>query len=160
MERIAVFPGSFDPVTRGHTNLVKRCTGLFDKIIVAIGHNSRKKTMFTLEQRLSWLSLLFKDYPQVEIAHYEGLTVDFCKKVNARFLVRGIRNGEDFNYEQTIANLNHELHPFIETVFLAASPDSVYVSSTIVREILLYGGDAAQFLPAEIASDIQSAVPK
>ena len=146
----AVFPGSFDPITLGHVALVKRALPLFDKVVVAIGVNSAKKYLFPLEQRTAWLEEVFIDEPKVEIASFEGLTAHFCKKINARFLLRGLRNASDFDYEKTISQLNNIVGDNLETVFLISEPAYSHISSTIVREIIRGGGDAMPFLPNQI----------
>ncbi len=147
--KIAVFPGSFDPITVGHVDLVRRAVPLFDKIVVAVGVNSQKKTLFTLEQRLAWIADVFKKYPSVEVAHFEKLTVHFCQKIGAQYLLRGLRNASDFDYEKTISQLNYEIGG-IETVFLISQPMFSHISSTIVRELMVGGGDASPFVPKEI----------
>ncbi len=151
--KIAVFPGSFDPITRGHEELVLRAVEIFDKVIVAIGINSQKKYMFNLQERLSMLEDVFADFPMVEVTSYEGLTVDFCKKNQSRFLVRGIRNATDFDYESTIAYLNAEMGDGLQTVFLVCRPEFSHFSSTIVREIIKGGGDPSKFLPEGLNLD-------
>ena len=148
--KIAVFPGSFDPITIGHVDLVKRAIPLFDKIIIAVGLNSKKKYLFSLEKRLDWLHDVFKDDDTVNIDYFEGLTVHFCKKVNARYVIRGLRNASDFDYEKTISQLNNNLGDGLETIFLISKPEYSHISSTIVREIIKGKGDASQFLPKEI----------
>lgn len=144
---IAVFPGSFDPFTIGHQNIVERVLPLFDKVIVAVGINSNKKSFFPLEKRMEIIGNCFDDEKRVEVMTYEGLTVDFCRKTGARFIVRGIRNVNDFLFEQEIAAVNARLAPEIETVFLATAPELSFVSSTVVRELYLNGGDYQQFIP-------------
>ena len=135
MQKIAVFPGSFDPITLGHTELVRRSVPLFDKVIVAIGLNSQKKHLFSLEQREAWLRDCFADEPKIEVAHFEGLTAHFCQKVGAQYLIRGLRNASDFDYEKTISQLNNIVGGGLETVFLISEPAVSHISSTIVREI-------------------------
>ncbi len=152
--KIAVFPGSFDPITTGHVDIVKRAIPLFDKIIMAIGVNSIKKALFPLQQRLDWLEDVFKDDPSVEVDHFEGLTVHFCKKVNAKYLIRGLRNASDFDYEKTIAQLNYIVGKDIETIFFISRPEYSHISSTIVREIITGKGDTSAFLPPEIRIEI------
>jgi len=148
--RIAVFPGSFDPITIGHYDIVKRALPLFDKIIVAIGQNSNKKYLFSLEKRLELLTELFQDEPKVERNAYSGLTADYCRTENAKYLLRGLRSSADFEYEKTIAQLNKDLHPDLETVFFVSAPQYTHISSTIVREIIINNGDATQFLPEKL----------
>ena len=145
--RKAVFPGSFDPITTGHEDLVRRALPLFDEIIIAIGINSQKQTLFDPEQRKAWILNVFADEPRVKVDIFEGLTVHFCKKVEANYLIRGLRNASDFDYEKTISQLNHIIGGNIETVFLISRPEFSHISSTIVREIIKGGGDATPFLP-------------
>ena len=154
--KIAVFPGSFDPITSGHVDLVKRALPLFDRIIVAVGINSTKKGVFSLEQRIQWLEEVFKDDDQVSVGHFEGLTVNFCKTHGARYLLRGLRNASDFDYEKTISQLNFIVGDEIETVFLISRPEYSHISSTIVREIIKGDGDIAPFVPDVIARDVQN----
>ncbi len=151
---IAVFPGSFDPITLGHIDLVERAMPLFDKIIVAVGVNSQKNTLFTLENRLSWLTEVFKDKPKVQISHFEGLTVKFCAEQNARFLIRGLRNASDFDYEKTISQLNTIMGDDLETIFLISQPEFSHISSTIVREIIKGKGNVGKFVPEFIANEL------
>lgn len=148
--KIAVFPGSFDPITIGHVDMVRRALPLFDEIVVAVGVNNTKKNLFSLEQRLEWLRQVFAAYPGVRVDHFEKLTAHYCQRIGARFLLRGLRNGSDFDYEKTISQLNHIVGGGIETVFLIAQPEFSHISSTIVREIIVGGGDASPFLPEEI----------
>lgn len=148
--KIAVFPGSFDPITVGHVDLVRRALPLFDKIIVAVGVNSTKKYLFPLEQRLDWLRKVFAAYPNVEVDFFENLTAHYCLRIGARYLLRGLRNSSDFDYEKTISQLNHIVGNGIETVFLISEPAYSHISSTIVREIIVGGGDAGPFLPPEL----------
>ncbi len=154
--KTAVFPGSFDPITLGHVDLIRRMVPLFDKIVVAIGVNSQKKGLFSLERRISWLEMAFSELPNVEVDNFTGLTVNFCKKVDARYLIRGLRNASDFDYEKTISQLNSIIGDDLETVFLISKPAYSHVSSTIVREIIKGGGDISSFVPAHICADIKS----
>ena len=147
MQKIAVFPGSFDPFTKGHENVISRALPLFDKLFIAIGHNSEKRSFFTLDQRLKMIGKLYQDEPRVVLDYYEGLTVDYCKKAGAQYLLRGLRTAADFEYERAIAQINRKMNPGVETVFILAVPEFTPVNSTIIREILKYGGDASQFLP-------------
>lgn len=156
-KKIAVFPGTFDPVTIGHTNIIKRGEHLFDKIYIAIGINHKKKTYFDLETRTNWLQKLYKGNDKIIIESYEGLTVDFCKKINANFILRGLRSMEDFEYEKRIALVNKQLSPQVESVFLFSSPEFGAVSSSFVREILSCSGDITTFVPQELFEDIMSA---
>lgn len=148
--RIAVFPGSFDPITIGHVDLVKRAIPIFDKVIVAVGINTKKQYLFSLEQRIAWLKDVFESLPQVEVDSFEGLTVHYCNAIGARYLLRGLRNASDFDYEKTISQLNFIVGKNIETVFLISRPEYSHISSTIVREIINGGGDASPFLPSQI----------
>lgn len=144
--RIAVFPGSFDPVTVGHVDIVQRALPLFDKLVVAMGVNTTKKYMFPFEQRLVLLQQAFAQHPAVEVMHYEGLTVDLCKRIHASFIVRGVRNGTDHDHERTIALMNRQLAN-VDTVFLPAAPEHAHVSSTIVRELHANNADVSAFVP-------------
>ena len=148
--KIAVFPGSFDPITVGHVDLIHRALPLFDRIVIAVGINSKKQSLFPLELRLQWLNDVFREFPQVEVGSFEGLTVRYCESIGARYLLRGLRNTSDFDYEKTIAQLNHIVGNQIETIFLMSKPEYSHISSTIVREIITYGGDASPFLPPEV----------
>lgn len=148
--KIAVFPGSFDPITVGHVNLVRRALPLFDRVIVAVGVNTQKKTLFTLEQRLEWLRQVFAKDEQIAVDYFENLTAHYCQRIGARYLLRGLRNAADFDYEKTISQLNHIVGGGIETVFLISQPEFSHISSTIVREIIVGGGDATPFLPDEV----------
>ena len=154
MSKIAIFPGSFDPITVGHTDIVKRAIPLFDKIIVAIGVNSQKKSLYDLETRLSWIKQVFANDPTVEVSHYEGLTINFCKKQNAKYILRGIRSAADFEYEKTIAHLNNAMEEDIETVLILSKPELSSISSTIVREIIKGKGDIHKFVPHQIVEDV------
>ena len=147
MERIAVFPGSFDPITKGHESIVKRAIPLFDKIIIAIGTNSSKNYMFDLEQRKLWLINTFSNNPTVVIMDYSGLTVDFCKEQNANYILRGLRSNSDFDYESHIAQVNKTMAGIIETIFLLTTPEFGAISSSIVRDIIRNKGNVEQFLP-------------
>jgi pantetheine-phosphate adenylyltransferase len=147
MERIAVFPGSFDPITKGHESIIRRAIPLFDQIIIAIGENQEKKSLFTLERRMGWIKAVFQDEHRISVMSYKGLTVDFCKKMNAKFLLRGLRTSADFEFERSIGQINKNLNPNIETVFLLTTPEYTALNSSIVRDILRNGGDPAQFVP-------------
>lgn len=152
--RICLFPGTFDPVTLGHVDIINRALPLFDKIIVGIGINTAKAPMFTPDQRRNWIAEIYKDEERVEGAVYEGLTIDFCKKIGARFILRGIRYVSDFEYEKTIADANRTLDKSIETIFLTGEPKYTSVASTIVRDIIKNGGDATPFLPEAVAKSL------
>ncbi len=147
MERTCLFPGTFDPLTLGHVDIINRALPLFDKIIVGVGLNTSKTPMFTAEQRMKWINEIYKADARVEGAVYEGLTVDFCKKINAKYILRGIRYVSDFEYEKTIADANRALDHSIETIFLTGEPKYTSVASTIVRDIIRNGGNASPFLP-------------
>lgn len=148
--RIALFPGTFDPITLGHVDVIRRAIPLFDKIVIGVGLNSSKQPMFTIEQRLGWIGEIFRDTDKVEAHAYEGLTIDYCEKISARFILRGIRYVSDFEYEKGIADMNRMLSKHIETIFLTSSPQYSTVSSTLVRDVIRYNGDVRQFLPEEV----------
>ena len=145
--KIAVFPGSFDPITTGHVDLVKRALPLFDKIVVAVGVNTQKKYLFPLKIRLDWLEKVFADEPKVEVDSFQNLTAHYCQKIGARYLLRGLRNSSDFDYEKTISQLNDIVGDGLETIFLISRPQYSHISSTIVREIIKGVGDASPFIP-------------
>ena len=144
--RKAIFPGSFDPFTLGHLDILKRSLSLFDKIIVGVGRNNQKKTMFSENERINFIKNSFKDESRVEVMSYQGLTIDFCKKVGANFIVRGIRNNGDFEFEKAIARTNRRLSK-IETVFLLTSAKTSFISSSIVRELILNNGEYKLLVP-------------
>ncbi len=150
MERICLFPGTFDPITMGHVDVIERTVGLFDKLVIGVGINSSKQPMFSVEQRTGWIKEIFRNEPKVEVTGYEGLTVDYCKKINANFILRGIRYISDFEYEKAIADMNRMLAPGIETIFLTCSPQYSTISSTLVRDVIRNGGNASLFIPREI----------
>ena len=145
-KRVALFPGTFDPFTIGHESLVKRGLLLMDEIVIAIGVNDLKKTYFTLDQRIEFITKLYKEEPRVKVASYESLTVDFAKKIGARFILRGIRSVIDFEYEKTIADMNRTISG-IETFLLFTEPSLTHISSSHVRELLRYGHDISSFIP-------------
>jgi pantetheine-phosphate adenylyltransferase len=153
MSRIALFPGSFDPFTIGHESIVRRSLSLFDHVIVAVGQNSTKANLFSLEQRVSWIKEVFADTDKVSVSSYSGLTVDYCKEVNARFILRGLRTSADFGFERGIGQVNKALLPSVETVFILALPEHSAISSTIIRDIIRNGGNASQFVPDVIKFD-------
>ncbi len=155
MPRICLFPGTFDPVTLGHVDIINRAIPLFDKIVVGIGLNTSKAPMFSPEQRLEWIKEIYADEERVESAIYEGLTINFCKIIGARFILRGIRYVSDFEYEKTIADANRTLDRSIETVFLTGEPKYTSVASTIVRDIIRNGGNADPFLPPVVSKSFQ-----
>jgi len=150
MKKIAVFPGSFDPVTKGHENIVNKTLPLFDEIIIAIGVNSEKKYLFSIEQRKKWLEQVFKNEKKISIKTYQGLTIDFCKKINSKFILRGLRTSADFEFERGIAQMNQAMNDEIETVFILSNPELSAINSTIVRDIIRNGGDVKKFVPKGI----------
>jgi pantetheine-phosphate adenylyltransferase len=150
MKRIAVFPGSFDPFTIGHESIVRRALDLFDEIIIAIGKNSTKANMFSIEQRSNWIKAVFQNEPRVKVEWYEGLTIAYCKSQNARYILRGLRTSADFGFERGIAQVNKAMDNSIETIFILALPEHSAISSTIIRDIVKNGGSAAQFVPKEV----------
>jgi pantetheine-phosphate adenylyltransferase len=151
MARICLFPGTFDPITLGHTDVIRRAVNLFDRLVIGIGINSSKQPMFSLEQRVDWIREIFKDDPRIEAAGYNGLTIDYCKEIGARFILRGIRYVSDFEYEKAIADMNRMLAPDVETVFLTCSPVYSTISSTLVRDVIRNKKEEAyQFLPPEV----------
>ena len=145
--KVAVFPGSFDPITIGHVEVVKRAIPLFDKIIIAVGVNSQKKYLFTLEERMQQIADVFIHEEKVVVDKHEGLTAHYCIKKNAKFLLRGLRNAADFDYEKQLSQMNHIIGDGVETVFLISHPQYSHISSTLVREVIKGGGDASPFLP-------------
>ena len=150
MNKIAIFPGSFSPFTLGHRSVVDRALPLFDKIIIAIGINSKKNEYFSIEEREQWINEIYKNNSKIEVQFYEGLTVDLCEKVGANYILRGLRDSHDFKYEKNIAQTNKNLNDRIETIFIITPPEISHISSTIVRDIIKNGGDVSQFLPDEI----------
>ena len=150
MKRIALFPGSFDPFTKGHEDIVLRSLDLFDEIIIAIGQNSNKSRYFDLNDMSEKLKELFKNHPAVSVITYEGLTVELAKEYQAGYLLRGLRSSADFEYEKLISQANRQLSDHLETVFLMTSPGNDAISSSIVREIHKYGGDISGFVPFEL----------
>lgn len=150
----AVFPGSFDPITKGHENILRRAIPLFDEVVIGVGVNAGKHPMFPLETRMAWLEEVFEDLPQVRVDSFEGLTKDFCAREGATWLIRGVRNGGDFEYERTIAQMMKALDPALETVILFTDPEHAHIHSTVVRDILRHGGDATGFVPDAVAASI------
>ncbi|MDE3251328.1 MAG: pantetheine-phosphate adenylyltransferase [Bacteroidota bacterium] len=150
MQRICLFPGTFDPVTLGHVDIINRAIPLFDKIYIGIGINSAKNPMFSAAQRMEWFKEIYQNEPKVESVVYDGLTVDYCKLIHANFILRGIRYVSDFEYEKTIADANRTLDKNIETIFLTGEPKYTSVASTIVRDIIRNGGNASPFLPEAV----------
>lgn len=153
--KIALFPGSFDPITIGHENIIRRTLPLFDKIIIGIGINTNKKYLFSIEQRQNWIKEVFKKDMKIEVKTYEGLTVDFCKKEDVSFIVRGLRNSADYSFESNIAQMNQYLYPNIETIFIQTTPELSAINSTIVRDIIINKGNASKFVPTAISNDFK-----
>ena len=145
----AIFPGSFDPITLGHVDIISRSLPLFDELVIAIGVNTTKKYMFSLEKRQDFIKKTFQNEPKIRVETYEGLTVDFCKKIDANFIVRGLRNPADFEFEKTITQVNRRLSN-IETVFLLTSAETAFISSSIVREVMHFGGDYSSMVPEPV----------
>lgn len=150
MTKIAVFPGSFDPITLGHVSLVKRAAPLFDKVIVAIGINSLKKGMFPIEKRKLWIESVFKEIENIEIEIYSGLTIDYCKTKGAKYILRGLRTAADFEFERGIGQVNHMMDQNIETVFFLTEAKHTPISSSIVRDVYKNGGDVSKLVPPEV----------
>jgi pantetheine-phosphate adenylyltransferase len=154
MERVAIFPGSFDPFTIGHENIVLRGLEMFDKVIIAVGFNSNKKEFFPIDKRVEWIRDVFWDNPAISVKKYEGLTVEFAAEVGAKYILRGLRTAADFEYERAIAQVNKAMSG-IDSVFLLTQPEHTPVNSSIVRDILKHGGDAGKFLPVKIREGIR-----
>lgn len=152
--RIALFPGTFDPVTFGHTDIIDRALPLFDKLYIGVGMNANKQPMFPAEVRVQWLNEIYQNEPKVKAVMYEGLTVECCKKVGANCIVRGIRYVNDFEYEKAIADMNRSLDGNIETIFLTCLPKYTSVASTLVRDVIRNGGDVSQFVPDVVLKTI------
>ena len=150
----AVFPGSFDPITKGHLNILERSIPLFDEIVLAVGVNSAKNSMFSMEKRLRWLELVTAKFSNVTVETFEGLTSDFCAQKGAHWLIRGVRNGGDFEYERTIAQMTKSLNSELETVILFTDPEFAHIHSNVVREILRNGGDASAFIPEALNQEL------
>jgi pantetheine-phosphate adenylyltransferase len=155
MSRIAVFPGSFDPITIGHESIIQRALPLFDKIIIAVGENSTKQSFFSATKRYGWIKKVFAGEKKIEVKTYKGLTVDFCKSVDANYILRGLRTSADFEFERIIAQMNRAMDEKIETVFILSNPELSAIASTIVRDIICNGGDAGQFVPSAIRKEIK-----
>ena len=151
MNKIAVFPGSFSPFSLGHKAVVDNALPLFDKVIIAVGNNPEKNQYFSIKKRLKWINDVYKNMPNISVERYEGLTVDFCKTVNANFIVRGLRDSHDFKFEKNIAQMNKKLNAEIETIFIITPPNLSHISSTILRDIIKNGGDISTFIPKEIS---------
>jgi len=148
--KIAVFPGSFDPFTIGHESVINRALPLFERIIIAVGINTKKEAFFSIEQRLDMIHEVFRNQSKISIESYAGLTIDFCKKRGAQYLLRGLRTSADFEYERAIAQINKAMYPELESVFFLTLPEHTPINSTIVRDVIRYGGDARRFIPSVI----------
>ena len=155
MQRICLFPGTFDPVTLGHIDIIDRALPLFDKLIIGIGRNVNKTPMFSEEQRLQWIREIYKNNKRVQAVVYDGLTVECCKAVGANFILRGIRYVNDFEYEKAIADMNRSLDGRVETIFLTCLPQFTSVASTLVRDVLRNKGEVSQFLPKVVNASIK-----
>ena len=150
MSKIAIFPGSFSPFTIGHQSVIDRALPLFDKIVISIGINSEKPQYFSIDKRMQWIKDVYNNNPKIDVKKYKGLTVDFCKKENANYILRGLRDSHDFKFEKNIAHMNKELNPNIETIFIITPPKISHISSSIIRDIIKNGGDVSKFIPKEI----------
>lgn len=150
MQRICLFPGTFDPITKGHVDVIERAVSLFDKLVIGIGSNASKKPMFSVDQRKKWIEDVFKRDPRIEVHGYTGLTIDYCRKIDAHYILRGIRYVSDFEYEKAIADMNRMLAPEIETLFLTCSPEFSTISSTLVRDVIRNNGNVRLFVPDEV----------
>ena len=150
MSKIAIFPGSFSPFTIGHQSIVDRALPLFDKIVISIGINSEKPQYFSIDKRMQWIKDVYNNNPKIDVKQYKGLTVDFCKKENTNYILRGLRDSHDFKFEKNIAHMNKELNPNIETIFIITPPEISHISSSIIRDIIKNGGDVSKFIPKEI----------
>ena len=150
MQRIALFPGTFDPITVGHLDIIERSLPLFDKLYIGIGRNASKVPMYSEEQRLQWIREIFAHEKRIDVVVYEGLTVECCKKIGANYILRGIRYVNDFEYEKAIADMNRSLDERIETIYLTCLPQYTSVASTLVRDVIRNGGDASPFLPPQV----------
>ena len=146
----AIFPGSFDPITMGHVDIIKRSLPLLDELIIAIGVNSTKKYMFSLEQRKAFIEATFADEPKIKVDTYSGLTVDYCESIDAKFILRGLRNPADFEFEKTVTQVNRRLSNNIETIFLLTSSETSFISSSIVREVIQFEGDYSSMVPKAV----------
>jgi pantetheine-phosphate adenylyltransferase len=158
MKKIAVFPGSFDPITRGHESIILRALPVFDEIIVALGENVEKQTYFPMENRLKWLESVFRSEPKITIEKYSGLTVNFCKRMKAEYILRGLRTSADFEFERSVGQINKVISPAIETIFLLSAPEFAALSSSVVRDIIKNGGDVSIFVPDKISREIDEYV--
>lgn len=150
MQRICLFPGTFDPVTNGHVDIIRRAAPLFDKLVIGIGSNAAKEPMFSVAQRCQWISEIFEDDTRITAVGYAGLTIDYCKEIGAQYILRGIRYISDFEYEKAIADMNRMLAPGIETLFLTCAPEFSTISSTLVRDVIRNKGNVGLFVPKEV----------
>lgn len=148
-QKIAVYPGSFDPITLGHESVIRRAMPLFDKIIVAIGQNNDKRNLFPIEKRIQWIKAIFKDEPKIEVQTYKGLTVNYCNEIGANFLLRGLRTSADFEFERSVGQINKKMG-HIDTIFILAEPEYTPLQSSIVRDIFIHGGDVSSFISNKI----------
>ena len=155
--RICLFPGTFDPITYGHIDIIDRSLRLFDKLVIGIGINANKQPMFSAEQRMHWIKRIYSNEPKIDCVTYEGLTVDCCKRLDATYILRGIRYVSDFEYEKAIADMNRSLDGGIESVFLTCLPKYTSVASTLVRDVIRNGGDVSQFVPDVVLQSIRKA---
>lgn len=153
MKKVAVFPGSFDPITRGHESIIRRALPLFDELYVSIGNNAEKRSYFNIEQRMQMLEMVFVSEPKIKITRYKGLTVDYCNKLGAAYILRGLRTSADFEFERSIGQINRKLNLNVETVFLLTDPEYTSLNSSIVRDILRHNGDVSSFVPSVINFD-------
>ena len=150
MKKNVIFPGSFSPFTIGHQSVIEKALPLFDKIIIAIGINSEKNQYFSIEERMQWIKEIYNNNPKIEVKFYEGLTVDFCKRENANFILRGLRDSHDFKFEKNIAQMNKNLNKDVETIFIITPPELSHISSSLILDIIKNGGDVSKFIPKEI----------
>tara|TARA_X000000368_G_C22897558_1_gene652549 strand:- start:413 stop:871 length:459 start_codon:yes stop_codon:yes gene_type:complete len=150
MTKIAIFPGSFSPFSIGHQSVIEKALPLFDKIIISIGINSEKDQYFSIQERMQWIESVYGNNNKIEIKRYEGLTVDFCKNEDANFILRGLRDSHDFKFEKNIAQMNKDLNPDIETIFIITPPELSHISSSLIRDIIKNGGDVSKFMPKKI----------
>jgi len=154
MTRTCLFPGTFDPITKGHVDVIRRSLDMFDELVIGVGVNSSKEPMFPMEQRIAWMQEIFKNEPRVRVASYSGLTIRFCQELGAKYMLRGIRSVGDFEYEKAIADMNRMLMPEVESVFLTTAPLYATVSSTLVRDLIRNGADVGLFVPEEVVKDL------
>ena len=150
MEKIAVFPGSFDPITVGHADILERALPVFDKVFIALGNNYEKRYLFSVEKREEWLKNIYGSNDKMKVIRYDGLTIDFCRRVSARYIIRGIRTSADFEFERMIAQMNSQMAPEIETVFFISRPEYSHISSTVIRDIIRNKGDYKKFVPGGV----------